>query len=41
MDRNRRVVTIGDDAETALNKKLLRDKIRAVLKDASTEAPFS
>ena len=41
LDSNPRVVTIGNDAETALNKKLLRDKIRAVLRDASTEAPFS
>ena len=41
LDRNPRVSSIGCDAETALNRKFLRDKIRAVLKDASTEAPFS
>ena len=41
LDRNPRVTTIASDAEAALNKKLLRDTIRDVLNDASTEAPFS
>jgi hypothetical protein len=41
LDRNPRVSTINQDAESALNRKLLRDRIRSVLNDASTEAPFS
>ncbi|MCL4853701.1 MAG: SIR2 family protein [Bryobacteraceae bacterium] len=41
LDRNPRVTIIATDAETALNRKHLRDRIRAVLRDASTEAPFS
>jgi hypothetical protein len=41
LDRNPRVSTIAHTTEAALNKKLLRDRIRSVIKDASTEAPFS
>lgn len=41
LDRNPRVSTINATAKTALNDRLLIDRVRDVLKDVSTEAPFS
>jgi NAD-dependent SIR2 family protein deacetylase len=40
LDRNPRVFHIPEQAEVALNKRLLRDQIRECLKDVSEEAPF-
>jgi len=40
LDRNPRVTTIIAGAKTALNERLLTDRLREVLKDVSTEAPF-
>lgn len=41
LDKNPRVSTIPERAETVFNKKLLRQEIRKILRDASTEAPFN
>ncbi|WP_446741956.1 SIR2 family protein [Silvibacterium acidisoli] len=41
LDKNPRVSLIAEKAEGIFNKKLLRQEIRKILKDASTEAPFS
>ena len=41
LDRNPRVATIGSTAKTALNERLVADKVRETLKDVRTEAPFS
>lgn len=41
LDRNPRVSTINATAKDSLNERLLVDRLRAVLKDVSTEAPFS
>jgi hypothetical protein len=40
LDRNPRVSTIVGAAKTALNERLLTDRLSEVLKDVSTEAPF-
>jgi len=40
LDRNPRVFEISADAESAMNKRLLRDQIRVCLRDVSEEAPF-
>jgi hypothetical protein len=40
LDRNPRVSTIRAAAKTALNDRLLVDRLRDVLKDVSTEEPF-
>jgi hypothetical protein len=40
LDRNPRVSTITATAKTSLNDRLLVDRMREVLKDVSTEAPF-
>jgi len=40
LDRNPRVFDIPNDAEVALNKRLLRDQVRVCLRDVSDEAPF-
>jgi SIR2-like protein len=41
LDRNPRVSTIIETAKISLNERLLTDRLREVLKDVSTEAPFS
>jgi len=41
LDRSPRVIPISESAEHALTKKALRDEIRKVLADVSSEAPFS
>jgi len=41
LDRNPRVSTIRAGAKTALNDRLLVDRLRDVLKDVSTEEPFA
>jgi len=41
LDRSPRVIPICESAEHALTKKALRDQIRKVLADVSSEAPFS
>jgi hypothetical protein len=41
LDRNPRVSTISKFAKTALDERLLADRIRDILKDVKTEAPFS
>jgi hypothetical protein len=40
LDRNPRVSTIPTIAKTALNERIVADKIREILKDVKTEAPF-
>ena len=40
LDRNPRVSAISDKAERIFNKKLLREEIRKIQRDTSTEAPF-
>ncbi len=39
--RNPRISIIARSAKTALNDRLLTDRLRDILKDVSTEAPFS
>jgi hypothetical protein len=40
LDRNPRVFDISDGAESAFNRRLIRDQIRYCLRDVSQEAPF-
>jgi hypothetical protein len=41
LDKNPRVSAIAHKAEAVFNKKLLREEIRKISKDTSTEAPFT
>lgn len=41
LDKNPRVSTISKGAKIALNERLLSDRVRGILKDISTDPPFS